>query len=92
MNSLDRLAACTRAERLAVGKSTDVIPWLSPGQTVADGGAPPEETDPGLAMFNSMIQIFASGATGFHLYRLGNHHDNISDLIIPFGDTTAKPV
>ena len=68
MNSLDRLAASTRAERLAVGNSTSVIPWLSPGQTVADGGAPPEDTDPGVALFNALLQVFASGATGFHLY------------------------
>ena len=68
MNSLDRLAALTRAERLAVGNSTGVNPWLSPGETVADGGAPPENTDPGAAMFNALIQVFASGATGFHLY------------------------
>ena len=57
MNSLDRLAACTRTERLAVGNSTAVLPWLSPGQTVADGGAPPADIDPGLALFNSLLQV-----------------------------------
>jgi hypothetical protein len=68
MNSLDRLAATVRAERLAVGLSTAVRPWLSPGQTTSDGGAPPEDTDPGLAMYNSLLQVLCSGATGFSLY------------------------
>ena len=76
MNSLDRLAASTRAERLAVGHSTSVIPWLSPGETVADGGAPPEDTDPGLALFNSLLQVLTSGATGFHMYT----HDGFVDM------------
>jgi hypothetical protein len=76
MNSLDRLAASTRAERLAVGNSTAVIPWLSPGQTVADGGAPPENTDPGVSLYNALLQVFASGATGFHLYT----HDGFVDM------------
>ena len=68
MNSLDRLAATVRAERLAVGRSTAVRPWLSPGQTTSDGGAPPEGIDPGLVMFNSLLQVMCSGATGFSLY------------------------
>eukprot|EP01052_Picozoa_sp_SAG31_P030171 SAG31_NODE_3073_length_4714_cov_2.744529_3_plen_650_part_00 len=76
MNSLDRLAASTRMERLAVANSTAVIPWLSPGETIADGGPPPEDTDPGVAMFNALLQVFASGATGFHLYV----HDGFVDM------------
>ena len=40
MNSLGRLAASVREERLAVGASelTKLLPWLSPGQTTSDGG------------------------------------------------------
>jgi hypothetical protein len=78
MNSLDRLAASTRAERLAVGNSTALLPWLSPGQTAADGGAPPEDGDPGLAMYNALLQIFTSGATGFNLYT----HNGFVDMSI----------
>eukprot|EP01050_Picozoa_sp_SAG11_P005253 SAG11_NODE_362_length_10182_cov_9.886641_10_plen_813_part_00 len=69
MNSLDRLGAKTRAERLTVGhsNSTLLLPWLSPGQTTADGGAPPEVDDPGIAMFNALLQVFANGASGFNV-------------------------
>ena len=69
MNSLGRLAAKTRAERLTVGhsNSTLLLPWLSPGQTTADGGAPPEVDDPGTAMFNALLQVFANGASGFNV-------------------------
>jgi hypothetical protein len=52
MNSLDRLAATVRAERLAVGLSAPVRPWLSPGETTSDGGAPPDDIDPGVSMYS----------------------------------------
>ena len=69
MNSLDRLGAKTREERLTVGRSnvTLLLPWLSPGQTTADGGAPPEVDDPGTAMFNALLHVFANGASGFNV-------------------------
>lgn len=64
--SLDVLAATVRAERLAVGTSVSLVPWLTPGQSGGTGG--PQTADPRSAMFNALIQVFASGATGFNMF------------------------
>ena len=66
-NGLDVLAGKVRVERLAVGTSAELIPWLTPGATGGTGG-PPDLADPGGAMFNMLIQCFANGATGFNIY------------------------
>ncbi len=65
-NGLDYLAKHVKNERLAVGTSTELIPWLTPGQTDGTGG--PHSVDPGIAFFNMLIQCFANGATGFNVY------------------------
>ena len=64
-NGLDVLASKVRRERLAVGTSSELTPWLTPGQTGGTGG--PQSADPGRAMFNMLIQCFANGATGFNV-------------------------
>jgi hypothetical protein len=65
-NGLDVLAGRVRAERMAVGTSSELIPWLTPGATGDTGG--PQSADPGGFMRNALIQCFANGATGFNMY------------------------
>ena len=72
MNCLDRLAALTREQRLAIGSSGKSLrPTITPGETPGTFGLPPNIDQPGGAegaMLNSLLQLFASGATGFALY------------------------
>ena len=65
-NGLDVLARTIRQEREAVGTGSELIPWFTPGETGGTGG--PQSADPGRAMFNILIQGFASGMTGFNVY------------------------
>jgi hypothetical protein len=65
-NALEVLAQAVRAERQAVGAGTELVPWLTPGYTSDTGG--PHTNDPGIALFNQLIQLFANGATGFSMY------------------------
>ena len=65
-NDLQTMAAYVRAERLTIGTGSELIPWLTPGETPGTDG--PHSADPGAAMFNSLIQAFASGATGFNVF------------------------
>lgn len=67
-NGLDVLAGSVREERLAVGTNSELIPWLTPGETVGTGGNGVLSGAPGITMFNMLIQIFANGATGFNVY------------------------
>lgn len=67
-NGLDVLAHAVRQERLAVGTESELIPWLTPGETAGTGGNGVLAGAPGVTMFNMLIQIFASGATGFNVY------------------------
>lgn len=91
-NGLDYLAAKIKTERLAVGTSTELIPWLTPGQTGGTGG--PHSGDPGVAFFNMLIQCFANGATGFNVYTSIGVYDmsiwlamrNAIALVTPYED------
>lgn len=67
-NGLDVLARSVRYEREAVGATTELIPWLTPGETDGTGGNGPLSSAPGTTMRNMVIQIFANGATGFNVY------------------------
>jgi hypothetical protein len=67
-NGMDVLARSVRDERLAVGSKSELIPWLTPGETGGTGGNGPLSEAPGVTMFNMLIQIFANGATGFNVY------------------------
>jgi hypothetical protein len=71
MNSLDSLAAFTRAERLAIGTTAELHPWITPGQTPGTDGQPATGSlpnEPRVFFFNALIQLFGSGATGFNIY------------------------
>ena len=71
MNSLDSMAALTRSDRLAIGNSNELNPWITPGQTPGTGGQPATggiPNGPGVFFFNALIQLFGSGATGFNIY------------------------
>jgi hypothetical protein len=61
-NGIDVLALKVRQQRLAIGTSAPLIPWLTFGETTDTGG--PQSGDPGGAMFNRLLQAFANGATG----------------------------
>ena len=65
-NGVDILALEVRQQRLAIGTSAELIPWLTPGETTDAGG--PQSGDPGRAMFNRLLHTFANGATGFNIY------------------------
>eukprot|EP01052_Picozoa_sp_SAG31_P027229 SAG31_NODE_2531_length_5555_cov_4.715909_1_plen_952_part_00 len=68
-NGLDVLARKVRGERLAVGTGSELVPWLTPGATSGTGGIPGgTSAEPGVEMFNMMLQLFANGATGFNVY------------------------
>jgi hypothetical protein len=75
-NDLQTMAAYVRAERLTIGTGSELIPWLTPGETPGTDG--PHSADPGAAMFNSLIQAFASGATGFNVF----DDDGVYDMAI----------
>jgi hypothetical protein len=61
-NGIDVLALEVRQQRLAIGTSAPLIPWLTFGETTDTGG--PQLDNPGMAMFNRLLHIFANGATG----------------------------
>ena len=91
-NDLRLLAMSTRRERETVKPGTEVIPWLTNGESAGTGGA--QTSQPRLAMFNMLLQIFASGAVGFNVYTdYGNYdgaiwlayRDAIA-LVAPFED------
>ena len=102
MQSLERMANNTRQERLAIGTARDLHPWVSPGQTPGTGGVPPvpgsaaphAHAGLGVAMFNSLIQLFANGATGFNMYTSDGFVDmqlwlavrDVVELVVPFED------
>ena len=68
-NGLDVLARKVREERLAVGTGSELIPWLTPGATGGTGGIPGgTSAEPGVEMFNMLLQLFGNGATGFNVY------------------------
>ena len=79
MNCLDQLASQVRAERLAIGDTGKTLrPTMTPGATPGTFGTPQIIwAEPGgaqAAMFNRLIQVYASGATGFSLYTsIGMH-------------------
>ena len=60
-NGLGVLARSVREERLAVGTTSELIPWLTPGETGGTGGNGVLSGAPGVTMRNMLIQIFASG-------------------------------
>jgi hypothetical protein len=65
-NDLAMLAMSVRRERQTVKPGSEVIPWLTNGGTPGTGGAQTDQ--PGVAMFNMLIQLFGNGATGFNVY------------------------
>jgi hypothetical protein len=68
-NGLDVLARKVREERVAVGIGSELIPWLTPGATSGTGGLPGgTSAEPGIEMFNMLLQLFGNGATGFNVY------------------------
>lgn len=73
-NDLRALAQNVRDERLTVGTSTELIPWLTPGQTPGTNG--PKFAYPCLSMFNTLIQVFCAGATGFNMF----DNDGVYDM------------
>lgn len=67
-NGLDVLARSVRQEREAIGTKSELIPWLTPGETSGTGGNAVLSGAPGVTMRNMLIQSFANGATGFNMY------------------------
>ena len=68
-NGLDVLARKVREERVAIGTGSELIPWLTPGATSGTGGLPGgTSAEPGIEMFNMLLQLFGNGATGFNVY------------------------
>ena len=65
------LAMSVRRERRTVKRGTEIIPWLTNGGTPGTGGA--QTGQPGVAIFNMLIQLFANGATGFNMCTLHTH-------------------
>ena len=84
-NDLQTMAEYVRDERLTIGTGSELIPWLTPGQTPGTDG--PHSADPGAALFNTLIQAFASGATGFNVF----DDDGVYDMAIwlAFRDAVA---
>ena len=64
-----------RYEREAVGTTTALVPWLTPGQTPGTGGNDAMVAQPGVSMFNILIQMFANGATGFNMFQTLGMYD-----------------
>jgi hypothetical protein len=54
-NGIDVEALEVRQQRLAIGTSAPLIPWLTFGETTDTGG--PQSADPGKALFNRLIQV-----------------------------------
>jgi hypothetical protein len=84
-NDLAMFAMSVRREREAVKSGTEVIPWLTNGATGGTGGAQIQQ--PGIAMFNLLIQLFASGATGFNVYT--DYGTYTMDIWLAFRDAIA---
>ena len=97
-NDLAALASEVRAERLAIGTSVDLIPWLTPGQTYGTDG--PHSQDPGRNMYNVLIQSFCSGATGFNVFQSRGMNDmaiwfafrDAIALVTPYEDLIVEGV
>ena len=91
-NGIDTLALVVRQQRLAIGTTAPLNPWLTNGETTDTGG--PQSADPGRAMFNRLLQTFVNGATGFNIYVNFGVYDmalwlgmrDAIDLVAPFED------
>jgi hypothetical protein len=91
-NGLEVLAQAVRAERQAVGAGTPLVPWVTPGTCGDCGGG--QTDDPGRALRNQLIQLFANGATGFSVYPSVGVYDmslwlamrDVIELLTPFED------
>ena len=91
-NGIDVLALVVRQQRLAIGTTAPLNPWLTNGETTDTGG--PQMNDPGRAMFNRLLHTFMNGATGFNIYVDFGVYDmalwlamrDVIDIVTPYED------